>query len=443
MPNQNQPRFCLWTICFVILGGYESLALSTSKCRLRISYSSAVQISSRGPSILHSTNPLYYQETCEEPVPKQPSVVANRRITAQSPTDSTQAASISLPVINYICTNQALLLLFASSAAIAVSFFSNNPFEISSLHWNGAQDFHSLFDWQPSFSRVVTGLFASIPVIATGRFIETSDNRDASRVNFATTNMVISLFGRRKSALEPTASASLQVMVLSALIAVSSGISEEIIFRGYIPTAIFAMTNSLSSALFGQAVLYASGHLSKDAEPGENMLNWSQQLFNGLWYASVYQMSGGDILPCIISHVLYDMHTLCQTWTEVNDQMDYTQKSSKNRMEEEEQTAVQRVQRGTGITLNPETVDFARHFFYAFDNDHAGNLSLSDCQRAVSYAFMNDSTAPDSNVVRDLFEQAKEQRYANGNWEPSDRLDFSEFLHLLVALRSNSRQFSR
>jgi len=358
--------------------------------------------------------------------------------------DRTQPASLSLPVINYICTNQALLLMFASSAAIAVSFFSNNPFEISSLHWNGGQDFHSLFDWQPTLYRVMTGLFATIPIIAAGRVIETSDNRDASRVNFATTNMVISLFGRRKSEMEPTASESFQVMVLSALIAMSSGISEEIIFRGYIPTAILAMTNSLPSAVFGQAILFAAGHFSKDAEPGENMLNWSLQLLNGLWYAAVYQMTGGDILPCIIAHVLCDMHILCQTWTEVNNQIDYTQKLSMNHLCEDQKTAVERLQRGTGITLNSETVDFARHFFYAFDNDHAGSLSLSDCQRAVSYAFLNDSIAPDANVVRDLFEQAKEQRYAQGNSVvSSDRVDFSEFLHLLVALRSNSRQYSR
>ena len=163
-----------------------------------------------------------------------------------------------------------------------------------------------------------------------------------------------------------------------------------------------------------------------------------------MWYAAVYQMTGGDILPCIIAHVLYDMHTLCQTWTIVNNQIDYTQESSMNQMREEEKTAVERLQRGTGITLNSETVDFARHFFYAFDNDHAGSLSLSDCQRAVSYAFMNDSIAPDTGAVRDLFEQAKDQRYTDGNSVvSSDRLDFSEFLHLVVALRSNSRAYSR
>lgn len=445
MTNQNQSRLW-WTICLFLLGGSEALSLSTGKTRRRTPYSPSFQTFNRHSSHLYSS--VYYEETRDEQVLQRPppSVVdsATRRPTASTIQERTQSASFSLPIINYICTNQALLLLFASSAAIAVSLFSNDPFEISSLHWNSGQDFHSLFDWQPSLSRVMTGLFATVPVIAAGRIIETSDNRDASRVNFATTNMVISLFGRRKSEMEPTASASFQVMVLSALIAISSGISEEIIFRGYIPTAIYGMTNSLLTAMAGQALLFAAGHLSKDAEPGENMLNWSLQFLNGLWYAGLYQMSGGDILPCIIAHALYDMHTLCQTWTEVNNQIDYTQTSSQNNLCEEQKTAVERLQRGTGITLTSETVDFARQFFYAFDNDKAGSLTLSDCQRAVSYAFMNDSVAPDANVVRDLFEQAKEQRYTHGNsGVSSDRLDFSEFLHLLVALRSNSRQYSR
>ena len=445
MTKRNQSRFW-WTVCLVLLGGSEALSISTAKARRRTPYSPSFQAFDRGPSRLYSS--VYYEEACQEDVMKgsPPSAVENtkRRPKASTLQESTQSASLSLPIINYICTNQALLLLFASSAAMALSLFSNNSFEISNLHWNSGQDFHSLFDWQPSLSRVMTGLFATAPVIAAGRIIESSDNRDASRVNFATTNMVISLFGRRKSEMEPTASASFQVMILSALIAISSGISEEIIFRGYIPTALYAITNSLSAAVFGQAFLFAAGHLSKDAEPGENIVNWSVQFLNGLWYAGIYQMSGGDILPCIVAHALYDMHTLCQTWNEVNNQIDYTQTSSKNNMCEEQKTAVERLQRGTGITLTPETVDFARQFFFAFDHDHAGSLSLSDCQRAVSYAFMNDSVAPDAHVVRDLFEQAKEQRYIHGNSVvSSDRLDFSEFLHLLVALRSNSRQYSR
>eukprot|EP00536_Pseudo-nitzschia_multiseries_P015529 jgi/Psemu1/312255/fgenesh1_kg.904_\ len=256
--------------------------------------------------------------------------------------------------------------------------------------------------------------------------------------------MVISLFGRRKSAMEPTASASVQVMVLSAMIAICSGISEEMIFRGYIPTAISSVTHSLPLALFGQAALFAVGHLSKNANPGENKMNASIQSLIGIWYGVVYLTAGGDILPCIIAHILYDMDTLCETWTRVNNQMDYTQESSMKCPDDQEIYAAARLESETGIRLNKETVSFARHFFYAFDNDHLGSLSLSDCQRAVSYAFMYDKNSPDPEVVVDLFRQAKDQQYAKaGAAEVRDRLDFSEFLHVLFVLRSNSRAYSR
>lgn len=438
MPNRN-PSLVWWTLCIVTLGAYESLALSDSKCRFRVPSPLTVGISSRGPGELHSSNPIYYTEACEEPafVDNKPTIAKDQMFVGDM---QSNALSTSLPLINYICMNQALLLLFASSAAIVASFFGDTPFEISSLHWNGAQEFHSLFDWQMSPFRFVEGALAAIPIISAGRLMENSDNRDVSRVNYATTNMVITLFGRRKSSMEPTASAFFQVMVLSALIAISSGVSEEIIFRGYIPTAISTMTHSLPAALFGQAVLFAGGHLSQNAGAGENKINCSLQFFIGLWYGAVYQITGGDILPCIIAHVLYDMHTLCQTWNQINNQMDYTQESSMK----ERQNPVEKLQIGKGVSLNSETVDFARHFFYAFDSDHAGSLSLSDFQRAVSYAFMNDSVAPDSDVVRDLFEQAKEQRYISGkSGEDSYRLNFSEFLHLLFVLRSNSRELAQ
>jgi len=93
-------------------------------------------------------------------------------------------------------------------------------------------------------------------MLAVRQVIQNSDDCDASRLNFATTNMVLCLFGRRKSVLNPKASAYIHVFLLSVLIAISSGVSDEIIFRGYIPTAISAMTRSLHLALLGQALLF-------------------------------------------------------------------------------------------------------------------------------------------------------------------------------------------
>lgn len=446
MPNQSRSRF--WSVlCIVILKRCASLTLSNSKNLIQNQKNQPYSTSQRGFYILHSTAPLQYQDNSEELVSGQSQfTIINscepKVAVASTLKSNSQSTILSIPFIYDICVNQALLLLFASSTAILASFFGDNPLEISSFHWNGVQEFQSLFDWQPSIFRLIQGCLASMPMIAVGHAIKNSDDRATSRLNFATTNMVLCLFGRRKSALNPNASAYIPVFFLSTFIAISSGISEEIIFRGYIPTALSTMTHSLHLALVGQAVLFASGHFSKDAQPGENKLNWSLQFFNGIWYGLLYLITGGDILPCVIAHILYDLRTLCDTWTRINDQLDYTHECSMKCIGEEEKKVAKQFQSKTGITFDTETINFARHFFYAFDSDHAGSLSLPDCQRAVSYAFMNDAIEPDTNAVKYLFENANKQMYNEENSrEFHDRLDFADFVHLLFMLRSRSRDY--
>ncbi|KAL3921250.1 MAG: hypothetical protein SGILL_002845 [Bacillariaceae sp.] len=275
-------------------------------------------------------------------------------------------------------------------------------------------------------------------MVAVGCMVENSDNQDASHVNFSTTNMVISLFGRRQSRLEPAASAPSQVMMFSAAIALSTGISEEMIFRGYIPSAIDGLAHSVPLALVGQAILFACGHLSKNARPGENRLVGSLQLFNGLFQGMVYLVTGGDILPCIISHVLYDCHILCETWMAINNQLDYTQECSQNELIAEEQRAVKQLQNEAGAILSRDTIDFARRFFYAFDSQHNGSLSQKDTQRAISYAFMNDEVVPDPSLVDDLFHQVQDSKRSAETKTLPDRIGFSQFLQILLVLRSTA-----
>jgi membrane protease YdiL (CAAX protease family) len=348
-------------------------------------------------------------------------------------------SSISMSLINSIWFNQVTLLLLATSVALSISFLNDHRFDISTLHWNDMESFHSLFDWNPTALRIAEGVLAAFPMVAMGCMVENSENTDASQVNFSTTNMVISLFGRRKSRLEPAASAPSQVMMLCAAIALSTGISEEVIFRGYIPSAITTLTHSVPLALVGQAILFACGHLSKNARPGENRLVGSLQLFNGLFQGMLYLVTGGDILPCIISHVLYDCHILCETWMTINNQMDYTQESSQRTLAAEEEKAVKKLQNEAGALLSVDTINFARRFFYAFDSEHNGSLSQRDMQRAVTYAFMNDKTVPDPQLVKDLFQQVQDsKRFSPTHLSPPDRISFSQFLQVLLVLRSNA-----
>lgn len=369
-----------------------------------------------------------------------------------------QQHGLNMPLIRAIWYNQGAILLFATAVVTCVAMLTNGPQHLwetlTSLHWNnnGAGNFHSLFDWHITPARVLEGIAATFPMIALGGLVENSDHRDASHVNFSTTNMVISLFGRRrtrrKSSLmgdtdnvaSPTTCTS-DVMWLSGAIALSTGISEELVFRGYIPTAILGMTGSVPMAVFGQAALFALGHVSPKVNMGENRVVGGLQFANALWYATVYMVTGGDIIPCLIAHILYDMHIFCETWMTINRQMDYTEQAYLKRLDETEESAISRLQQQAGPTiLSTDTLNFARRFFYAFDHDHMGSLSLSDVQRAVTYAFLHHQHVPTPEDVKILFDRMIVQRQLSDSMHnvPHDRLSMSEFLRVLFALKSKT-----
>jgi membrane protease YdiL (CAAX protease family) len=346
---------------------------------------------------------------------------------------------ISMPLIKAIWFNQATILLLATATAAGASFAAGGGLgNLASLHWNAGASFFSLFDWRPFFPfRLVEGILAAIPVISLSAAVERSDHREASHVSFSTTNMVISLFGRRRTQQEPSATTTSQVIGLSSVIALTTSISEELLFRGYIPAAILGMTSSLPVALAGSAGLFALGHVSPRSSAGENKVVGSLQFLNGLWYGLVYLMTGGDILPCIVAHLIYDMHVFCQTWHSINTQMDYTQEAFRKQLPESEEVAIQKIQEEAGPALNTETLNFAKRFFYAFDYEHKGTLSLSDCQRAISYAFMQDEAFPPAHEVSEMCKAVLESRESSKNSQP-DRLSVSEFLRVLFALKAQN-----
>ena len=341
----------------------------------------------------------------------------------------------SMPLIRAIWFNQGAVLLFATAVVTLATFVAGGAEGLSSLHWNSGANYHSLLDWNVSPLRLFEGILATIPMVMIGCTVENSDKRDASQVNFSTVNMVISLFGRRESTRDPEATSSATAMALAALIALSTGISEEMVFRGFIPTGIGALSNSFALAVLGQAVLFALAHISPKSTNGENKIVGGLQFVNGLWYGFVYAASDGDIVPCIIAHTLYDMHVLCETWSVINNQLDYTQDAFQEKVDDSEEEALARIQQQAGPSLNRETLNFARRFFYAFDYEHKGSLCLSDVHRAVNYAFLKDDLVPEQEEVDALFDRVIETRAANLDY-PGNRLTVSEFLRLLFALKS-------
>jgi membrane protease YdiL (CAAX protease family) len=384
---------------------------------------------------------MYYHN--DATVPQE--VLTSTESVKQQPQQSTNSlelsSSVSMPLIRSIWSNQTTILLSATTLMAGISMLlqpNSDAMVISSL-WNWSNNSPSMMDsWTVS---VVQGVLATIPLIAMGNAVEHSDNQDASQVNFATTNMVISLFGRRKSVQYPDATSAVMVILLSLAIALSTGLSEELIFRGYLPVALSWLTNNSSIAflLLGQALFFAMAHISPTSSMGENKVVGGLQFMNGLWYGMVYQLTGGSILSCVIAHLLYDMHVLCETWNVINHQMDYTQKAFHNTNSNEEEVAIQAIQDQTD--LNSESLNFAKRFFYAFDSQHKGSLSLCDVQRAISYAFLKDDTIPEPDRVEQAFHQVLYSRSDSSRevTKPTDRLVVSEFLRVLLELKSNQK----
>eukprot|EP00541_Cyclophora_tenuis_P015296 CAMPEP_0116560296 /NCGR_PEP_ID=MMETSP0397-20121206/10904_1 /TAXON_ID=216820 /ORGANISM="Cyclophora tenuis, Strain ECT3854" /LENGTH=176 /DNA_ID=CAMNT_0004086223 /DNA_START=130 /DNA_END=660 /DNA_ORIENTATION=+ len=159
---------------------------------------------------------------------------------------------------------------------------------------------------------------------------------------------------------------------------------------------------------------------------------------HGLWFGAAYLALNGDVLPCIVAHTLHDLHVFVKTWSEVNDQMDYTDQAVLKRLTPLEAEEVGRIREEAGPTLTAETLAFARRFFYAFDYEHAGSLSECDVQRAVSYAFLQDKVQPTQARVSKLFSKILNRREESD--DPAyvdDRMRLSEFLRLLFLLKAN------
>eukprot|EP00529_Nitzschia_sp_RCC80_P019101 CAMPEP_0113467986 /NCGR_PEP_ID=MMETSP0014_2-20120614/15104_1 /TAXON_ID=2857 /ORGANISM="Nitzschia sp." /LENGTH=504 /DNA_ID=CAMNT_0000360325 /DNA_START=1052 /DNA_END=2566 /DNA_ORIENTATION=- /assembly_acc=CAM_ASM_000159 len=414
-----------------------SLSSSTTKT------DSAASASASASALHVSSSPLYYEEgNSSDDTTTITTTTTNFNRNAVVDLEQQQEEDhhhqqqhqVSMRLVNSILFNQMFVLFLSLCVTYAGSFLFG--YDMVDLHWNGdgganQETFKSLFmDWNFTPLRISEGILAAMPMIALSHRVETSEQRDAMEVNFSTVNMVLSLFGRRKSKgqdRDPTGSDPSEVMALSCGVGVATGVSEEIIFRGLLPSFIYSLSHSTPVAMAGQAALFATGHLSPHAKPDENRLVGLLQFANGLWYGIVYVALGGDLLPCIIAHMLYDVHTLCGTYQKSNDQMDYTEQASRSKSPEWEQRAIEQMQQDAKM-LGSDTVEFARRFFFAFDEEKVGSLSRNDVQKAICYAFLQDEVIPDKNRIDELFDQL----------ERNDRMSFPHFLKMLLVLRSAS-----
>mmetsp|Transcript_14078 Transcript_14078/g.20266 ORF Transcript_14078/g.20266 Transcript_14078/m.20266 type:complete len:439 (-) Transcript_14078:130-1446(-) len=353
-----------------------------------------------------------------------------------------RGSGAQIPLIKSIVLSQTGLLIGMTSLAVMMLALGGYDMgSLDTLHWSDSADFKSFSNFQMTWTRLLKGTTAAIPMIYLEKHIFDSDRRDATLVNLSTTNTVMTLFGRRRHASKngictEDATSMPEVLLLSLLMAFASGVSEEIIFRGFVPVFAAHLSHSIPVALMSQAALFGLGHISPSGSLGENKLVGGLQTMNGLLSGSMYLLTGGDILPCIISHVLYDLHMFMKTWMLTNDQIDYTEEAVMMKLTPEEQEEVIRIKQEGGPSLSIETIGFARRFFFAFDHERQGSLSRSDVQRAMSYAFLQDSEQPTEESVDNLFKQVLKSRKQVLGPEEEQRLQLSEFLRILFVLKA-------
>ncbi|GAX27182.1 hypothetical protein FisN_13Lh268 [Fistulifera solaris] len=327
-------------------------------------------------------------------------------------TPNRKKSGVNLFMIEGLCKSQ--LLLLCATTAIALLGTQGNLAQ--AVTWSDTRT-------DPFLNQLLAGILAALPMIAISHAVENSSRRDAHYVNFSTTNMAITLFGRRHTPSQPkevtTSTASVIAMSLGLVLVTS--IAEEVLFRGYVPTLIHHYSHSLPTALIGQGVLFGLGHAHPHSRPEENRFVVGLQTGNGLLHGIVCAATG-SLIPCIVSHCLYDWHVLASTWHHVNNQMDWTEEMTAERNDEAAIFADR---------LSEETRIFLQRFYYAFDSQHAKSLSLSDVQRAIAYAFSQDKCTPDTSTVASVFEELS---------NTDGRLTFSSFVQLLFTLRSQMKR---
>lgn len=211
-----------------------------------------------------------------------------------------------------------------------------------------------------------------------------------------------STFGIGSVASSTTASSIIILSMINSMTAISS----ELIYRLYIPTLLLGTTSDYMISIMVPAVLYGVSHTQWHGNPStafsskavvnmDTCMLLIQQTIAAMWYSMLY-MCSGSIVPCIISHYLYDMDLLTSSWHSINNQMDFidnhsTPSTINLRSEPKNDHPPER--------LTSEATDISHRFFLAFDSEHVGSWNEYDLDRALQYLHYNIHNRGEQNDV--------------------------------------------
>lgn len=397
---------------------------------------------------------------------------------------------IHAPLIATVLLSQILTLLLTTAVAAVVC---GGDWSHLVPPYNDYYDFYSTgSSGAPWLSLVATGSVAAAALIGTSRVVSAYETtKPVTVTNFHTTHLCLQMFGRRqrfKRRCPPTTStrrslnrssegagdntngninsssssiselstttittAATAVWLALLLVTTVTALTEEVIFRVYVPAVLYAMPGgSIMAAVLGQAVAYGLGHVHWDPHDStrvENVYVAIQQTMAALLYASLVAATH-SLIPSILSHMLFDMHILAETWHTVNGQMDHVEDQMTAHHRHINNNRSQTPPKANDVVqpsarprrLSPEAGAIGYRFFHAFDSERQGSLNEADFARAIAYAFPQScpGTAP-----REFRRHATTSNNNSKNKNEPPRLEYAAFLQILDKLRKNEQEQER
>eukprot|EP00535_Pseudo-nitzschia_heimii_P007121 CAMPEP_0197174198 /NCGR_PEP_ID=MMETSP1423-20130617/825_1 /TAXON_ID=476441 /ORGANISM="Pseudo-nitzschia heimii, Strain UNC1101" /LENGTH=428 /DNA_ID=CAMNT_0042623101 /DNA_START=127 /DNA_END=1413 /DNA_ORIENTATION=+ len=281
--------------------------------------------------------------------------------------------------------------------------------------WNGGNGFTVLSE-QTHFGAValILAIVGVIPMLALSRAIETSESPYVSGLNLSTNMAVLRLFG-------PTPR-PISAFLISLLMATTTGIAEETLFRGQcLPAFAFAYGNGdVLTGAFLSTLLFAVLHTNPlsffkgmDAFL-DNFALLILQIINGAIFTVLYVFTGNLAVP-IITHALYDLYTFYKTHiVDVAGQMDYAEVES-----------LMPICTSTGIEkkwvakYGEDWLKEAKESFFLMDTNRDGKLSRKELRIAL-YSYGINLSKLESEAI----EQAVDT-------DGSGSIDFDEYLEFI------------
>jgi len=167
----------------------------------------------------------------------------------------------------------------------------------------------------------------------------------------------------------------------------------------------------------------------------ENGIVIGLQVINGLLFGLLYLLNGGDLVPCIIAHAVYDFGVFFKTWLDSNGQIEYAESMFLKPLPANVQQEVDQVLQQQGnAKINPELFNTVKRLFYTFDFDKNKTLSKSEVRKGFSYlALEKAGIPPPQEQVDFLFDSFTSEI-------DKSRLSFSDFLRLYASTRQGQAE---